>query len=169
MKGKLLYLLLLAATVFWGLLYYSSALISLAVLEVLAAAVSWTVMRFQISKIKVRICMPLSVTEKGERMEAGLELENNSRIPLVRAETQIRLKNLFYPETETIRLTGAVDAKSRVRILRDLWENTAGRWNWSWDRSGCGISSDFQRPGEGDAERTVGDSSPDVPGHDPAR
>ena len=42
MKGKLLYLLLLAATVFWGLLYYSSALISLAVLEVLAAAASWT-------------------------------------------------------------------------------------------------------------------------------
>ena len=116
MKGKLLYLLLLAATVFWGLLYYSSALISLAVLEVLAAAVSWTVMRFQISKIKVRICMPLSVTEKGERMEAGLELENNSRIPLVRAESQVRLKNLFYPETETIRLTGAVEMPGEIEI-----------------------------------------------------
>lgn len=139
MKGKLLYLLLLAATVFWGLLYYSSALISLAVLEVLAAAASWTVMRFQISKIKVRICMPLSVTEKGERMEAGLELENNSRIPLVRAESQIRLKNLFYPETETIRLTGAVDAKSRVRILKGFVGEHCGPVElelgqvWVWD------------------------------------
>lgn len=118
MKGKILYLLLLAATVFWGILYYSSALISLAVLEVLAVVISWVMLKIQVSKLRVRICMPLSVTEKGERMEAGLELENNSRIPLVRAEAQIHLKNTFYPETETIRLSGAADGKSRVRILK---------------------------------------------------
>ena len=77
--------------------------------------------------------------EKGERMEAGLELENNSRIPLVWAETQIRLKNLFYPETETIRLTGAADAKSRVRILKGFVGEHCGPVElelgqvWVWD------------------------------------
>lgn len=120
MKGKILYLLLLAATIFWGILYYSSALISLAVVEVLAAIISWSMMKFQVSKVKARIYMPLSVTEKGERMEAGLELENHSLIPLVRAEAEIRLKNLFYSETETVLLAGAADRKSRVRILKGL-------------------------------------------------
>lgn len=139
MKGKIIYLLLVSATVFWGLLYYSSALIGFAVLELLAAVISWLILKFQISKIRVGICMPLSVTEKGERMEAGLELENNSRIPLMRAEARIRMKNTFYPETEMIRLSGAADGKSRVRILKGFVGEHCGPVEmelgpvWVWD------------------------------------
>lgn len=139
MKGKFLYLLLVAATVFWGILYYSSALISLAVLELLAALFSWVVLKIQVSKIKIRIYMPLSVTEKGERMEAGLEIENNSRIPLVCTKAEIHLKNGFYSQTQTVLLTGAADGKSRVQILKGLVGEHCGpveielRKVWVWD------------------------------------
>lgn len=83
--------------------------------------------------------MPLSVTEKGERMEAGLEIENNSRIPLVCTKAEIHLKNGFYSQTQTVLLTGAADGKSRVQILKGLVGEHCGpveielRKVWVWD------------------------------------
>lgn len=118
MKGKILYLLLLAATVFWGILYYSSALISLAVLELLAAAASFLLLQIQAGKLRGKIYLPLSVTEKGERMEAGLELENRSLLPVTRAEAVLYCRNTLYPETQRISLGGMADGKSRTRILK---------------------------------------------------
>lgn len=139
MKGKMVYAILLAGTVFWGILYYSSALISLAVLEILAAVFSFLILQFSAGKIKGKIEITLSVTEKGEQTQAGLELENPGVFPVPSVETVLVLENLLYGERDRIKLAGSADGKSKVRFLKQCAGKHCGPVRisaetvWVWD------------------------------------
>lgn len=126
MKGKILYLLLWIATVYLGILYYSQALLGLAVLEILVPVVSGILLWVTAKNATARPYIPIGVAEKNQQVNIGTEVEVKRRIPIPRIRVKLAVKNQFYNQEQQAVLWGMAEGKSKVRLTAALSSQHCG-------------------------------------------
>lgn len=126
MKSKIIYLLIWIVTVYLGILYYSHALLGLAALEFLLPPVSALFLWRAAGKVQVKPYLPIGVAEKNESVNAGIEIQTKSRIPIPRVRVKMTARNQFYPQEEQIILRGMAEGKARTRLTTSISSQQCG-------------------------------------------
>lgn len=96
MKKRILYVLLCAVTVYLGILYYSSTLLGLAVMEVLLPVVSALLLWAAARNVQIKVYLPIGVTEKGQSVNGGIEIQTKRGIPIPGIQANMIVRNLFF-------------------------------------------------------------------------
>lgn len=126
MKNKLLYFGLLVVTLYLAILYDSPMLLGFSLMEVLLPVVSGILMLWTAAHMKAQIYLPIGVAEKEQPVNAGVRIENKSRIPVSRLETKIKIQNRFYqPEKEVI-FQGMADGRGTTRLTTAITSSQCG-------------------------------------------
>lgn len=125
MKGKLIYLFLWLVTVYLGILYYSRALLGMAVLEFFLPVISFLLLQMAVRKMQIRPCLSIGVAEKNQPVQAGIEIEMKHRIPLPRIRVEFTVRNHFYDRTEQAVLWGMAYGR-RTRITKEISSEHCG-------------------------------------------
>lgn len=126
MKGKILYLLIWAATAYIGVLYYSPSLLGLSVLEFLLPLCSFLMLQYMGRKIKGKVYLPIGVAEKNQMVQVGIEVENTTRIPVSHMYISMTVENTFYRQKETIGFQGMTGGKRTTRLLTGISSRQCG-------------------------------------------
>ncbi len=126
MKTRIVYLLLLAVTAYFGLLFYSGALLGLFVLELLLPLISFVLLRIVLKKLHTRVHLPIGVAEKRQPVAVGVEIQNDSRVPLVRIQADMILEHGFYDSQDPVTLYGMADGRKKTRLLTTIQGDRCG-------------------------------------------
>lgn len=126
MKGKLLYLLIWGVTSYVGVLYYSPSLLGLAALEFLLPLCSFLMLWWVSRKIRGNLYLPIAVTDKNQKVQVGIEIINDSWIPVPGITVTVTVVNKFYGKKEQVIFRGMAGGKKTTRILADISSNQCG-------------------------------------------
>ena len=126
MKKRILYVLLCAVTVYLGILYYSSTLLGLGVMEIVLPILSVLLLRISADKMQAKVYLPIGVTEKNQPVKGGIEIEGKTRIPIPGFLIKMKVKNQFYPEEKHMILKGMAEGKAKVRLTTDISHEHCG-------------------------------------------
>lgn len=126
MKSKIIYLLIWGITVYLGILYYSRALLGMAVLEMLLPVVSAFLLWAAARNMQVKPYLPIGVAEKNQSVNAGIEVNTKSRIPIPRLQAKITVRNQFYSGEEEVTLWGMAEGKARTRLITSVSSGQCG-------------------------------------------
>jgi uncharacterized protein (DUF58 family) len=123
---KILYLIIWAAMVYLGILYYSPALIGLSVLDILLPIGSAILQRITIKGCKVSLYLSVGVAEKDQPIVVGVEVENTSAIPISRMCVRMTMQNGFYSDRKTIVLRAMAEGKGKTRLTTAVTSRQCG-------------------------------------------
>lgn len=126
MKSKIIYLLIWIITVYLGILYYSAALLGLAVLELLLPVISAVLLWRTVRNTEIKPYLPIGVAEKNQPVNVGIEVETKSRIPIPRLQAKIMVRNCFYSKDEQVMLWGMAEGRAKTRLVTSVSSGQCG-------------------------------------------
>lgn len=126
MKIKLTYILLPVITFFYGMLYYSPALIGLGIMEILVPLCSAVLLWQACKKSEISLYLPVKVAEKNQKIIMGLLIDNHGIFPIGRIKATLFFRNRFYPDRETCEISGMAGAKARTKITAAMQSDRCG-------------------------------------------
>lgn len=126
MKNKIIYLLIWIVTIYLGILYYSMALLGLAVLEFLLPIISAVLLWIMVHNTEVRLYLPIGVAEKNQSVSVGIEVNTKSRIPIPGLQAKIMVRNRFYLKEEQVTLWGMAEGRAKTRLVTSISSSQCG-------------------------------------------
>lgn len=127
MKNKIIYLLVLAATVFFGIMYDGKFLLILMLFEVLFATAMFLMSWVLAYGISIRLEVKGPVASKEEMIPVEIYVKNNCWLPVNHIVMKLVLSNGFSGHGEKERVKGAVQGSSEVRIQCSISSRYCGQ------------------------------------------
>ena len=127
MKNKIIYLLVLAATVFFGIMYDGKFLLILMLFEVLFATAMFLMSWMLAYGISIRLEVKGPVASKEEMIPVEIYVKNNCWLPVNHIVMRLVLSNGFSGHGEKERVKGAVQGSSEVRIQCSISSRYCGQ------------------------------------------